>query len=66
MNTFKELLNQYYEARKRLDDYMAPFLHLMKKGRAIADSDSQKLEELGEVVSDLENRLYAYRGNEKC
>ena len=61
MQTFKDVLNDYYKARKALEDYSAPFLHLMKKGRKIADSDSQKLEEMGEIVSDLENKLYAYR-----
>lgn len=62
MKTFHVLLDEYYKARTDLDEYVKPFLHLMKKGKEIADQDSQKIEQLGGIVNDLENRLYAYRG----
>jgi hypothetical protein len=61
MQTFHEILCQYYTARKQLEEYAAPRLERMKKGINLSDKENQQLETLGGIVKDYENRLYAYR-----
>lgn len=61
MQTFHEILCQYYTARKQLEEYAAPRLDRMKKGINLSDEENQQLETLDGIVKDYENRLYAYR-----
>ena len=63
METFHELLNQYYAARKQLEDYVKPYLERMKRGANISDAESEHMETLSATVKDFENALYSYRGN---
>ena len=63
MPTFHELLEQYYAARKELEEYAKPRIDKLKKGVNIPEHESEFLESLSNTVKDFENKLYSYRGS---